>query len=120
MNILTITILSVSIAAFLLTIKSGEISKNGLLLFGTWYFTASVLLYWISNLELEIVDQMANAKLMAIKYHLASPEEYAEYMTKNVPNRLYHSICKNLIPLVLAAIGSWSIVKYLDRSVTVK
>lgn len=117
MNILTIFILSISIAVFLFTIKSREISKNGLLVFGAWYFTASIILYWISNLELEFIDLMASAKLAAIEYH---PEEYKEYMTKNVPNRIFQSICKHLIPLILAAIGSWSIVRYLDESVTVK
>jgi sorbitol-specific phosphotransferase system component IIC len=116
-EIIVLVIFAISVIGFVAMIKSGTVTDKELLPIGAWFFFASPVTYSISSYSIRFIDASKSykEKLSTLTSH--RPE--MTFLTEYMPLELFHGFFLTFIPLVLAAIGTWALISYLDVNVKI-
>lgn len=116
-EIFVLTIFAISVIGFVAMIKRGTVTDNALLRIGAWFFFASPVTYSISSYSIRVVETSKSYKENLVTLTLHRPDR--SYLTEYIPLELFHGFFVTFIPLVLAAIGTWALISYLDVNVKI-
>lgn len=137
--IMIIIVFCISVLCVFCIVKSRKVTEGGLLVLSAWFFFASPVTFYIASSGLEaseLAQQIYIQGILAERYGDLKFEQetinsiFAKFMSLSesidkekmytyLTHNFFHGFFKIFVPLILAAIGTWSMVKFLDYRIKV-